>query len=62
MRLTAIIANTVHAANVNGPITYRRVTVELTPTQEQQLKLLDQQWEQYAMLFFEVSSKPEESN
>ena len=52
MRLTVIITNTVHAANVGGPLTYRRVTFDLTPEQAKALAR-DEKWEEYGPFILE---------
>jgi hypothetical protein len=53
VKLTTIVFNACDAANVGGPVTYRRITVDLTPEQAAALALHDR-WDSYGTTFIEL--------
>jgi Fe-S-cluster-containing hydrogenase component 2 len=53
VKLTVIVSQTGEACNVGGPVTYRRITVDLTPEQAAPLALHDR-WESYGTTFIEL--------
>ena len=51
MKVTTIVY--CNAYNTDGPITYRRITINLTPQQADQLRLHDR-WDNYGVTFIEL--------
>jgi hypothetical protein len=52
VKLTVIISEAGAACNVGGPVTYRRITLDLTPEQTAALTLHDK-WESHGTAFIE---------
>jgi hypothetical protein len=53
MKLTVIVSDIEAAANVGGPVTYRRITIDLTPEQSRALTLHDK-WESHGTTLIEL--------
>jgi hypothetical protein len=60
VRLTVIITETGAACNIGGPITYRRVTVDLTPEQAATIEAArrDKHWDSFGTTFIEEDGAP----
>lgn len=54
-KLTVMIAYTGDAVNIGGSITYRSVTVQLTPEQSHALALRDE-WDSYGPMALETAT------
>lgn len=53
MKLTVVVTESGAACNIGGPITYRRITVDLTPEQAKALTLHDR-WDSHGTAFIEL--------
>jgi hypothetical protein len=53
MKLTVVVTEAGAACNIGGPVTYRRVTVSLTPEQTAALTLHDR-WDSHGTTFLEM--------
>ncbi len=55
MKLTVIVSETGAACNIGGPVTFRRITVDLTEEQATALRLTNR-WDSYGTTFLEFDS------